>query len=206
MIPWNDFIVDSDLMSKIKAAFDRSGSDKSVHHYERVYQHFLSELPQVKRILEFGISNYPHESERNCGSLFAWSSLYPNSVIYGADSIKDRIFWRENIHTFVVDQASGFELRRFNDDKLAGKEFEIIVDDASHVFAHSRQTFETLLNRVSLDGCYFVEDVAKQANGWQQTVADWDEYLRAGGRHYYIVDAWPENPADVDSVMVCICK
>lgn len=205
MIPWNDFIVDSVSQSRIKAAFDNCGSDKSVHHYERVYQHFLADLPPVKRLLEFGISNYAGESERECGSLFAWTQLYPGSVVYGADIKEDRIFWRENIQTFVVDQASQAELKRFN-DRLEEREFEIIVDDASHIFANSRQTFETLFNRVAKDGCYFVEDVAKKANGWQQTVEQWENYLRVGGRHYYIVDAWPENSADVDSVVVCVCK
>lgn len=198
MIPWHALTVDEARMARLKKAFDGCGSDKATHHYERVYQHFLSRTPEY--LLEFGISNFTKEFERRSGSLFAWSELYPNCKILGVDRDPDRMFAEGNIRTVLADQENADSLEALSHTISP----DVIIDDASHVFENSIRTFNALFPKLKPGGVYLIEDVAKKPNGWQQTVADWEAWGPIS--RDAIVDAWPENPNDVDSVIVCIRK
>jgi hypothetical protein len=43
MIKWTELEIDPVFLEKIKAEFNKAGSDKPMHSYERVYQHFFAE-------------------------------------------------------------------------------------------------------------------------------------------------------------------
>lgn len=207
MIEWKDLETDEGLMARFKKEFDACGSDKATHHYHRVYQHFLLPFHYLGRepahLLEFGISNFPKEFERHSGSLFAWSRLYPKCKILGVDRDPDRMFFEANIATLLADQMDTGSLDML--PRMIATQ-DVIIDDASHAFRESVRTLEALYPKLRNGGTYFIEDVAKKDNGWQQTVADWEGYLPRYLPHALIVDAWPENPNDVDSVIVCIRK
>lgn len=202
MTPWTQLPPKPAFQAQLKAAFERVASDKPAHSYERVYASLLPERP-IHAILEIGISNYGGEVERGCGSLFAWHSLYPNCAIYGGDHKEDRMISTGRIQTHLIDQNSQQSLDEFA-QWLGDTEFDVIIDDASHVFTASRRTLACLLPKLAPGGMYFVEDVARNrnANNWQQTVEDWWGYL--AGTEHQIIDARPEFPGDVDSVMICL--
>ncbi len=197
MKKWTDFSIDPYKMLKIQTVFHSVGSDKTCHNYERVYQHFLPDF--AGHVLELGLANYSNGSN----SIRAWPKLFPGCLTYGADWNTDRMVIEENIKTFLVDQGSPASLDDFI-TILGDTLFDVIVDDASHNFLNSCRTFVRLLPKLKSPGVYFVEDVARKENGWQQTVADWDNILPPFCSA--IVDARPEIAGDVDSVMVCIWK
>ncbi len=204
MIPWTQLPPNPPFQSELKAAFERVASDKTAHSYERVYSRLLPKRP-IRSILEIGISNYGGEVDRGCGSLFAWRAIYPDCEIYGGDREQDRMISGPGIRTHLVDQNSQESLDEFA-AWLGDMRFDIIIDDASHTSGGSRRTLEALYSKLAPNGIYFVEDVARirSANNWQQTVEDWEDYLSHAAIANQIVDARPEVPDDVDSVMVCL--
>ncbi len=201
MKPWTDFNVDYKKMWLIQTAFHGVGSDKGCHNYERVYQNFLPDFlaNYVPHILELGLANYSNGSN----SIRAWAKIYPTCLAYGADWKEDRMVQEPGIQTFVVDQNSTDSLDAFV-KTLGDVTFDVIVDDASHSFLSSCRTFVRLLPKLKSPGVYFIEDVARKENGWQQTVADWENirppFCSA------VIDARPEIAGDLDSVMVVIWK
>ena len=187
---------------KLKKQFHKYGSDKPNHAYEKAYQHFLSKINKIDNILELGIANY---TIMDGNSLNAWSSLYPESKIYGLDHDSEKMICSGNIKTFLADQETITEQKMF--DIFGSMVFQIIIDDASHEMNNTRQTFKALFNKLSNDGFYFIEDIRRVSNNKQQTVEDIENYLRyIPGIGYTIVDLKPGEPDDNDSIIACIWR
>lgn len=220
MINWTELSLNPELMAKIKAEFERGGSDKVNHGYEKIYQHFFSKIIP-KTLLEIGLANYaPVLGTNGANSLFIWPRLFPDCFVYGGDLQDDRLFNSTRpdhpgptippdldptkLKAFQVDQSSEASLIEFS-KKLGDIKFDIIIDDASHLYANSRRTFEILLSKLSDTGFYFIEDNCPFPIGTQQIVANWETYLQyAPNLGWKIINALPGS--NTDSIIVAIWK
>ena len=59
-----------------------------------------------------------------------------------------------------VDQADGERLRQIVADELGGEPIDIVIDDASHLLAPTRATFDALFPMLRPGGTYLLEDWA----------------------------------------------
>jgi demethylmacrocin O-methyltransferase len=153
----------------LKRLFSFTMSDKETpggHHYGWAYQkNFRPYKYKRTKILEVGIGGY--EVYIGGHSLNSWQCYFPFGRIVAAD-IQDRTAlsnFRTTIH--IVDQSNRDSLI-----KMAQTEgqFDIVVDDGSHMNSHQLLTFHTLFDYVPDGGIYAIEDV--QTSYWQQD--DWD--------------------------------
>jgi glycosyltransferase involved in cell wall biosynthesis len=143
----------------------RYGSDKCPrigHTYTPVYHKFLSNI-NVKNFLEIGIGNIPLMSPlvgntyRPGASLRMWRDYFPEATIYGCDIDSTVLFEEERIKTFWVDQSSEEILQK----NVPDKQYDIILDDGSHILEHMMTSFKSLWTRVVPGGLYIIEDVSE---------------------------------------------
>lgn len=189
---------------QIAKAFENSGSDKEWNHsYSSGYAKILFDQVDVKNFLEIGLANSTIEKT----SLNAWSSIYPEANIFGIDIDPEKMVENKNIKTFVVDQSNFKDLSDWAKD--LGVEFDVIVDDGSHIFEHAKTSFQALFNTLRPGGVYVIEDVAKDKDYLaipnQQTLNDWLEYLSiTHGIKSYVYDC--KKDSKDDSILIEIRK
>ena len=93
------------------------------------------------------------------GSLRAWSAIFPESNIFGADIKKEYLFEESNIKTFYTDQLNKHELNNLY-NKIKDIKFEVIIDDGLHTYEANINTFEILYPLLDKqNGTYFIEDI-----------------------------------------------
>jgi predicted O-methyltransferase YrrM len=68
---------------------------------------------------------------------------------------------------YGMDQGDRQELTRVLDEDFHGADLDLVIDDASHLYAESRASFEVLYPRLRPGGVYVLEDW-----WWQHLVAD----------------------------------
>ncbi len=210
MKPWTQITPkpDDERIKEVRDAF-APVSDKPNHSYERAYAAYLPKTASA--VLEIGLANYPPDKTGGAlhTSLYGWQTLYPNAMIYGGDSLTDKMVSHiPNIKTYIVDQGSQASLIDFA-KTLGDIQFEVIVDDASHAYGNSMRMFEVLMPKLAQNGVYFIEDVARTpqlGDGWQQTVGEWETYLSYTHYKYEIIDTRPDVAGDRDSVIVVVWK
>lgn len=127
------------------------GTDKwGKHHYTPVYYGlFKDRRIQVRKVLEIG-------SAEGAG-VRMFRDFFPVASIYGADNVIERIFEEERIQIYYFDQSKDSEYEEFSD--YFGKNFDLIVDDGSHVPEDQLKSCVNLVLYLSPDGIYVIEDV-----------------------------------------------
>ena len=125
------------------------GTDKcGKHQYTPVYYDLLKDK-KVKRVLEVGVFGG--------ASLRMWAEFFPEAEIIGFD-IDPQTFIKEDRITCVqCDQSSVSSICQAV--HTVGGEFELIVDDGSHIPEDQIRTAWTLLPYLSPGGIYVIEDV-----------------------------------------------
>ena len=125
---------------------DVFGSDKGSikHNYTKSYEKYLIDFKNQELCLgEIGVA---------CGaSLKMWSKYFPKGKIYGFDIRPECAKLAENyknIHIHILDATK---------EKL-GIEFDILIDDGSHISKDIRDAFILNFNFVKSGGWYFIED------------------------------------------------
>ena len=129
---------------------DASKSDKINHHgYHRIYPWFLKHFKDGDiRLLEIGV----HETE----SMRLWPAYFKKVFVHGLD-IDEKKFDGPNVKIHQVDQSSEDQLKEFA--RGIGEQFDIMIDDGSHVPSHQILTLETLWGLLAPGGVYIVEDI-----------------------------------------------
>ncbi len=164
-------------------ACNRYGSDKGTRHYDRhnyarIYDPLFAPLREEPiRLLEIGLLNsrnyraWSRREERYQGtaagsrapSLEMWSRYFPKATIVGFD-IND--FSAVHLPRCTIvrgDMGSREDLRRLVD--VAGGDFDIIIEDASHTSHHQQIALGFLFPHVRPGGMYIVEDLHWQPAG-----------------------------------------
>lgn len=134
------------------AAFERAGrhSDKvSGHGYQRVYPRLLWSLRKDKvKVLEIGVQ------EGNSVNL--WSEYFaPSEVIQVCIDIVDKSL-PERIKFVKLDQSNEVQLKEFIG---TNRDFDLIVDDGSHIPQHQLLTLKVLWEALLPGGIYILEDI-----------------------------------------------
>ena len=139
------------------------GSDKCPrisHTYTPLY-HALLRGRHVKNMLEIGIGTAPvmkhiiGETYRPGASLRMWRDYFPYATIYGCDIDRSVLFEEERIKTFWVDQSSTRDLETCVPDI----QYDLILDDGSHMLEHMKTSFRALWSKVVPGGFYVIEDI-----------------------------------------------
>ncbi|MDB4676926.1 class I SAM-dependent methyltransferase, partial [bacterium] len=127
-----------------------SDSDKLSHHgYHRIYPWFLEHFRDREvDLLEIGIE----QTE----SLKLWKGYFKEVRLKGLD-IDEKFFEDGDVKLYKVDQSQVDELRQFR--KGVGVEFDIIIDDGSHVPSHQILTLNELWDVLRPGGVYIIEDI-----------------------------------------------
>ena len=129
-------------------------SDKPIHkwaHYFNLYEkHFSSFKNRPIKIMEIGV--------QNGGSLQMWRNYFhSNSKIVGIDiDASCKQHEDDNIEIHIGDQTDILFLNKLIE---IYKNFDIIIDDGSHINEHVINTFNHLFPFINNSGIYFIEDV-----------------------------------------------
>ena len=111
------------------------------------YEMFFSEIKDKEiKYLEIGILNG--------GSLMWAYDFFPNAKIYGVD-INPCNVDNDRIKTMICNQMDSEGLKKIGEEY---GEFDIIIDDASHLRRETENTFNCLWNYLKKGGWYVIED------------------------------------------------
>jgi len=122
-------------------------------HYFYIYDKLFSEYLKGNKpltIMEIGVDRG--------GSLEIWKKYFPEgSKIYGIDINPkcNELEFSENIF-FHLGNASD---RAFMEKTFGNIEFDIILDDGSHICSDVIETFKIMFPRIKNGGLYIVEDL-----------------------------------------------
>ena len=133
-------------------------TDKLEHGYTAVYEKYFENIRDQKlQILEIGIADGK--------SLLMWSDYFKNSTIIGVDiheiDIKEKKLDRNNIK---VHQGSQSDDKCINELISQYGNFDIIIDDGSHLKKDVIKSFHLLFPYLNNDGLYVVEDIQTSYN------------------------------------------
>jgi len=138
------------IFAKYASTVDGSGNgtDKNTcHSYLPVYKSVLEPLrDKPLRLLEIGVMTG--------ASLRAWDEYFthPDKDIHGADIRPDWLKYEvKNYH--VVDATRPSAL-----NELPG-EWDVVIDDASHIPEHQMQSLNVFGPKVKPGGYYIIEDI-----------------------------------------------
>ena len=193
---------DLEFAKKISLEFTAAYSDKASYHaYHEAYAHILGSR-EPKKFLEIGL----FLSDNQHTDLFAWEQIFPTADIWGADIKSHLLFERGRIKTLFVDQS---KVETFDALKEAiGNNIDVILDDASHVYELTVNTFEQMFECVSEGGVYLIEDMlvnGANQGSWEQRLEDLISYIEDKGLKYEAFCTSMTNTV-VDSSVLAIYK
>ena len=133
-------------------------TDKLEHGYIKIYEkYFESERNKQLKILEIGIADGK--------SLLMWSDYFKNSTVVGIDThkidIKEKNLNRSNIK---IHQGSQSDDKFINTIIKEYENFDIIIDDGSHLKKDVIKSFHLLFPHLNNEGLYVVEDMQTSYN------------------------------------------
>ena len=160
-----------------------AGGDKgTIHSYIEVYEALLAPYRENTNVLEIGIA-YGH-------SLLMWKDYFVNSNIYGIEIDKPGCD-----HMKADPRFEGLHIINENVDNhaemlahLEGINFDVIIDDGSHVLRHQTASYHVLKHKLNPDGIYIIEDV--------DNIDLWKGTYHAIRDHYQYID----NTKQVDII------
>ena len=143
----------------------KHGTDKyNWHKYTPVYHRLLKDRRNdVRKVLEIGIGDPSSMSDPTGkpyvpgASLRMWQEYFPNAGIYSLDNNARLLINEGRIRSFWCDQGR-WECLNNAIGKL-GYEFDLIVDDGSHVPEHQVLTANVYNQLLAPQGLYIIEDV-----------------------------------------------
>ncbi len=129
----------------------KHGTDKSsaVHNYTRYYERYFEPLrDQAIKLLEIGVAEGY--------SLKTWEEYFPKGNIVGMDNKDCSLAGGGRISILQGNQGNKKHLKQ-----ITGmcNNFDIIIDDGSHINKHMVMTFETLFPTLKPGGLYIIEDL-----------------------------------------------
>jgi hypothetical protein len=150
-------------MTELCTLATKYGTDKwNAHHYTPYYDSFFKDRRnEVKKVLEIGLGNpicppFPNRAYIPGASHRMWEEYFPNAEIYGLDVEMGLLVNQGRIHSFYCDQSNETSLRAVM--PLIGKDFDLIVDDGSHVPLDQVLTAKLFIPLLASKGIYVIED------------------------------------------------
>tara|TARA_Y100000022_G_C13191611_1_gene348333 strand:- start:319 stop:966 length:648 start_codon:yes stop_codon:yes gene_type:complete len=136
--------------------------------YCDIYQRYFDKIRfDVKKFIEIGV--------RDGASLRMWKEYFPNATIYGIDiDPRCETMSEERINIFIGDQNN---LEFLYSVKEQIGEYDILVDDGSHITRHQIQSYNILYPNLKSKGYYVIEDMR----------CSYEEKIN----HHDLRDIWP---------------
>jgi hypothetical protein len=129
-----------------------NNTDKLTHNFLPTYESCFSAIREsTTNVLELGV----FEGK----SLRMWRDYFHNAHIYGVDIKKNLMFSEERISTHCFGQDQIYAWENFFGGNEKGLQFDLILDDASHVMEHQQRSLGYLFPKVKKGGYYVVEDL-----------------------------------------------
>jgi len=136
------------LINNLSDKVNSPGS-KSHHNYNEVYDRLLSPYREsATAVLELGVMH-------GC-SLRAWRDYFYFADIIGIDNDESRLIRENRIRCFHADTT---DRDRFIALSNTFPQFDIIIDDASHVFNEQLFAVAVLWPKLKSGGLFIVEDI-----------------------------------------------
>ena len=133
------------------------GTDKVFgHNYIEVYEkHFHAFRRKPVTLLEIGVGGY---DKPNAGgeSLRMWNNYFSNGIINAIDIYDKSPHQQNRIRIFKGSQADPDFLESVHQET---GDFDLIIDDGSHLNEHIITSFEILFPKLKTGGIYVVEDI-----------------------------------------------
>jgi len=131
-------------------------TDKATHHgYTRIYEQYLHHLrDQPITLLELGWGGH-EDPESGGASVAMWREYFPNATVIGVD-VEPKVNHLDGVDFHQGSQADPGFLQGLHDRY---GDFDVIIDDASHLSSLTIRSWELLYPRLKPGGLYFVEDV-----------------------------------------------
>lgn len=124
--------------------------NKAEHEFSVFYEKYLEPIRYTaKKILEIGI--YHGDSLR------MWREFFPNAQIYGVDIDPNFLFSEDRITTALCDQSKEEDILSIVDK--FGSDFDLILDDGSHLNRDQQITFQLLFPHIKPGKYYVIEDL-----------------------------------------------
>ncbi len=140
---------------KVSELLDKYGSDKTERNgYGPAYDALLTPVKEsVRAVLEVGVFHG--------ASLRAWRDFFPNAMVYGFDVHPSFMLVEDRIQTCLVDSTMADEVD-LRVSRIGDIQFDLIVDDGSHILRHQLLTLANLWRYVKPGGLYVIEDILDQ--------------------------------------------
>lgn len=170
---------------------DKGSMYFSAHHYSRWYHQFFKDLrDRPITLLELGLCRVDFNRRRkgNVGraagsdryatvpSLSMWSQYFSRASIFGFDIDDFTDATAGRITVLQGNVSSIADLNRLVD--AAGGQFDIVIDDASHLAHHQQLTMGVLFPRLRPGGIYVIEDLHWYGEPSDQITLDTRSVLR----------------------------
>lgn len=153
-------------MTELCSLARKWGTDKALY-YTEFYDAMLGKRrKQVRKVLEIGIG-YPElmrEPVSRLGlsdymtgaSLYMWEEYFPNALIFALDKLEDTFVNDGRISSFYLDQGDEASYRQAI--ACVGSDFDLIIDDGSHVKADQLLSVKMFVPLLRYGGYYIMED------------------------------------------------
>jgi hypothetical protein len=197
-----EYDYDIGFANKISLEFTAAYSDKASYHgYNEAYSHILFGK-QYKSFLEIGL--FLNDNQHT--DLFAWEQILAPADIWGADIKEHLLFNRGKIRTMFLDQSKDETFAPLKE--AVGNQLDIILDDASHVYELTVNTFDHMFECLADGGVYLIEDMlvnGANPGSYEQRLEDLVAYVEGKGLTYEAFGTSMTNTI-VDSSVLAIYK
>ena len=124
------------------------GTDKhgANHHYGDAYEGLFPDREAVKLVMEVGVADG--------ACMLAWREVFPNALVVGMDIHSSAFAIGDRLEFNLGDQRS----RQHCERAAAGRQFDLIVEDATHHLPDTLLTLFWLWPYVRAGGVYVVEE------------------------------------------------
>lgn len=142
----------------------KHNTDKAWHHnYCHRYEAALKDLRDKPiTLLELGIGG-DDDPKAGGQSLRMWAEYFPNGQIIGMDLYPKTLDLPGNVTVYAGSQDDPSVLGKIHDTH---GDFDVIIDDASHVSSLTIASFDLLWPRTEPGGIYAVEDTHGAYHDW----------------------------------------
>ena len=157
------------ILNKIGESYNCDKADNN-HQFDGesyfdIYEKYFLKFKDKKiNLLELGV--------RDSSSLNTWASYFTDASIHGVDiDHKCKLYQTSQFQIHIFSQDDKKSLESLSD--LIG-DWDIIIDDSSHINTLSIASFDILWNKVKSGGIYIIEDLGNSYNDLTEDAKSWD--------------------------------
>ena len=133
---------------------DYHGDKGTTHSYIEEYSRLLEPYRNGCTFLEIGLAFGE--------SLKMWNEYFNNSTVVGVDISADEIgpLLDDPQYNIIICDATTLQFL----EKISEYNFDVIIDDGSHIWEDVKTSFEILRPKIRKNGIYIIEDVVPYMN------------------------------------------